>query len=315
MPCVGKGKFDGIKNVNIKNIMRYSEEELKRWTNPPSETEDEKLQNAERMVKNAINSDKELCRMNITIFCQGSYANNTNIRLDSDIDVNVCYTDAFYYELPEGYGKDYFGLGNSCHYSFSEYKDDVERALVAKFGRQNVTRKNKCITVKENTYRAKIDVVPTWKHRCYHKNRSYSDGVVLFADDDNSKIINYPLQHIKNGKQKNENTLRRFKSLVRIFKKINAKMEEDSYYYDQNITSFLLECLVWNCPNSVFVNYNTWQERQSIIYIYNNTTEEATRWKEWNEVSDLLYLFHNQRKWSRDAVNRHVIKMWNYMGY
>ena len=94
-------------------------------------------------------------------------------------------------------------------------------------------------------------------------------------------------------------------------------MEEDSYYYDQNITSFLLECLVWNCPNSVFVNYNTWQERlkQSIIYIYNNTTEEATRWKEWNEVSDLLYLFHNQRKWSRDAVNRHVIKMWHYMGY
>ena len=102
--------------------MRYSEEELKRWTNPPSETEDEKLQNAERMVKDAINSDEKLCSMNITIFCQGSYANNTNIRLDSDIDVNVCYTDAFYYDLPEGYGKDYFGLGNSCHYSFSEYK-------------------------------------------------------------------------------------------------------------------------------------------------------------------------------------------------
>ena len=71
-------------------------------------------------------------------------------------------------------------------------------------------------------------------------------------------------------------------------------MEDDGYYNDQNITSFLLECLVWNCPDSVFVNYNTWQERlkQSIIYIDNNTTEEATRWKEWGEVSDLLYLFH-----------------------
>lgn len=315
MPRVDKGKFNGI----IKNgqNMRYSEEELKRWTNPPSETEDEKLQNAERMVKDAINSDEKLCSMNITIFCQGSYANNTNIRLDSDIDVNVCYTDAFYYDLPEGYGKDYFGLGNSCHYSFSEYKNDVEKNLVAKFGRQNVMRKNKCITVKENTYRAEIDVVPTWKHRWYHNNKSYSDGVVLFSDNDFSKIINYPLQHIKNGKEKNENTLRRFKSLVRIFKKINVKMEEDGYYNDQNITSFLLESVVWNCPNSVFVNYNTWQERlkEAIIYIYNNTTEDATKWKEWGEVSDLLYLFHSQRKWSRDTVNRHVIQMWNYMGY
>lgn len=51
--------------------MRYSEEELKRWTNPPSETEDEKLQNAERMVKDAINSDEKLCSMNITIFLSG----------------------------------------------------------------------------------------------------------------------------------------------------------------------------------------------------------------------------------------------------
>ena len=43
--------------------------------------------------------------------------------------------------------------------------------------------------------------------------------------------------------------------------------------------------------------------------------ENGEKWKEWGEVSDLLYLFHSQRKWSRDAVNRHVIQMWNYMGY
>jgi hypothetical protein len=297
--------------------MRFSEETLQAWTIPPSDTEEQKLQNAERMVRDAIGIDGKLQSYGINVFCQGSYANNTNIKLDSDIDINVNLTDAFYFDLPIGTKREDFGLGNPYNYSYKEFKDDVESALIAKFGRQNVKRKNKCITVKENTYRAEIDVVPTWKHRWYRNNGTYADGVVLFADEDNKEVINYPLQHIQNGKLKNENTHRRFKKVVRIFKKVRVKMEEDNYYVNSNISSFLLECLVWNCPNKIFNDNYSWNDiiKSAIIFLYNNTRNEGDEYTKWGEVSDLLYLFHNDRKWSRQDVNVYLLNMWNYMEY
>lgn len=39
------------------------------------------------MVKEAINEDEKLKLKAIEIFGQGSYANNTNVRLNSDIDI------------------------------------------------------------------------------------------------------------------------------------------------------------------------------------------------------------------------------------
>ena len=297
--------------------MKFTEETLRSWTYPPSDSEEAKLQNAERLVKETIASAATLQYRPIKVFCQGSYANDTNIRLDSDIDVNINYTGAFYYDLPYGMTKEQFGLGEPSTYSYEQFKNDVESALVAKFGRQNVKRKNKCLTVKENTYRAEIDVVPTWKHRWYRQGGTYAEGVVLFADKDGGKVINYPLQHIENGKKKNADTLRRFKGLVRIFKKINVKMKEDGFYNNPNISSFLLECLVWNCPNTVFINHDTWSQRvkEAIIFLYNKTKNETDACKDWGEVSDLLYLFHGGRKWSKQDANTHLLKMWNYMEY
>lgn len=182
--------------------MKFTEETLRSWTYPPSDSEEAKLQNAERLVKETIASAATLQYRPIKVFCQGSYANDTNIRLDSDIDVNINYTGAFYYDLPYGMTKEQFGLGEPSTYSYEQFKNDVESALVAKFGRQNVKRKNKCLTVKENTYRAEIDVVPTWKHRWYRQGGTYAEGVVLFADKDGGKVINYPYSISKMARRK-----------------------------------------------------------------------------------------------------------------
>lgn len=296
--------------------MRFSEETLINWTKPPSNTENEKLKNAERIVKDALQLDNFLCSKGIKTFCQGSYANDTNIRLNSDIDINVNYTDAFYYDLPQGLDKNYFGFKNDCDYSYKEYKNDVEKALIAKFGRQNVKRKNKCLTVMENTYHAEVDVVPTWLYRSYRGNKTYIEGMVLFADD-GSKVVNFPLRHIENGKKKNENTQRRYKRMVRIFKRFKIKMEDDGFLKDNCISSFLLESLIWNCPNDIFNEYSSWSERvqAAIIFIYNNTRGDSTSCYDWREVSDLLYLFHSGRKWTKEAVNIYMKKLWMYMGY
>jgi hypothetical protein len=191
----------------------------------------------------------------------------------------------------------------------------VENALVGKFGRSEVIRDDKCITVKGNSYRIETDVVPTWNYRRYKKDGSYVLGAKLITDK-GKEIINYPKQHIDNGVRRNTNTSRRFKRLTRLHKKLRYKMIDDGENVSENITSFLLECLVWNVPNNLMNDYDTWTERlrQSIIHIYQNTkTDESC--KTWGEVSELLYLFHGERKWTRSDVNSYMQQLWNYLEF
>lgn len=293
---------------------KYSEETLNNWRKPPSDTEETKLSNIERMVRECINDDAILNKMNIKIFGQGSYVNDTNVRLNSDVDLNVKYTDAFYFDLPSGKTREDFGFNTPISYSAQEFKNNVQSALFNKFG-NDVRRKNKCIAIEGNSYRVGADVVPTWQYRRYSENGSYVEGVRFFADN-GQQVTNFPIQHIENGKEKNRRTQRRFKRLTRIYKRIRAKMVEDGESVNGNITSFLLECLLWNVSDWIYNNYETWTDRlkESIRYLYNNTKEQEDC-QDWGEVSDLLYLFHSGRKWSRQDVNTYLLQLWRYLEY
>jgi len=294
-------------------MAKFSEETLNGWRMPPSESEETKLANAEASVKDAIWSDEKLKKITIDTFGQGSYANDTNVRLNSDVDINVRLADTIFVQLPEGKNDDDYGYTSSS-YTFREYKVDVFNALVKKFGNDYVVRKDKCITVKANAYRVETDVVPTFKLIRHENNGSQIIGTKFITDSYNH-VVNYPLQHIENGKIKNTATQKRFKRLTRIFRRIRYKMIEDNVTVSDNITSFLLECLVWNVPNNIFNDYDSWTERlrQAIIYLYQNTKDDD-KCKEWGEVSELLYLFIG-RKWSREDVNYFLIQMWNYLEF
>lgn len=295
-------------------MAKYTEEQLTSWTRPPSDSEQTNLENSERMVRDAISSDEKLKKKSTEIFGQGSYANNTNVRLNSDIDINVRYTGGFYFDLPKEKTREDFGLNNPTSYSYSEFKDDVENALVNKFGRSDVKRKDKCITIEANSYRIETDVVPTWNYRRYSENGKYVLGAKFRADSD-TWVVNYPKQHIENGIQKNSDTYRRFKRLTRLHRKLRYKMIDDRENVSDNITSFLLECLVWNVPNRIMNDYDTWTDRlrESIIFIHGKTKEESTC-KEWGEGSELLYLFYG-RKWSYKDINSYMVLLWNYLEF
>src|SRR6516162_7293667 len=64
----------------------------------------EKCENAERAVRKAIDASKKLNGKTIEVFAQGSYANRTSVRQDSDVDICVLYKDAFFpdYSLSQG---------------------------------------------------------------------------------------------------------------------------------------------------------------------------------------------------------------------
>ena len=82
------------------------------WGGPPSATEQTKCENAERAVRKAIDASAKLNTRNIEVFVQGSYANRTNVRQDSDVDICVLCNDTFFpdYALSEGLSDAAFGF-------------------------------------------------------------------------------------------------------------------------------------------------------------------------------------------------------------
>ena len=82
----------------------------------------------------------------------------------------------------------------------------------------------------------------------------------------------------------------------------------------EKITSFLIECLVWNVPNNIITGYSNWTTilRQAIIYLYNAINDN--KHLEWGEVSEHLYLF-KARKWTDEDAKFFLLNLWKYTGY
>jgi len=313
----GWGSFiNKLALTNRKNVVmtKFTEEQLNNFRYPPSYSEETKLSNAESQVRDALKDSAALKNKNYKIFGQGSYANDTNVKKNSDVDINVRLDDTVFVDLPEDKTYDDLGYSDST-YHYSDFRKDILDALTTYFGSSYIRDYNKCITVLPNTTRVEIDVVPTCKYIRYDSLNNIVEGVKFFAKD-YTKILNFPLQHIENGKTKNSNTQKRFKRLTRIYRRIRYQMIDDGIAVSDNITSFLLECLIWNVPDRIFNGNDTWTDRlrESIIYLYNET-DSYEKCKDWGEVSELLYLFRDSRKWSCDDVNKYLVQMWQYLKF
>lgn len=289
------------------------------WTKPPSDTEQARCDNAVSMIQNAIKADATLSKMKIEVFAQGSYANNTNVKLNSDVDVCIRNMDYLYCEYPEGKGKADFG-NQDTDYSFSTYKDQVQKALENYFGKTEVKRGNKAFDIKSSSYRVEADAVACFEHRRYSGDKNlngthkYLSGTE-FRSDDFSRIINWPLHHIDNGVLKNKNTATQFKKVVRILKKLNLEMRDNKIQIADKIPSFLIESLVWNTPDSDFKETTYAQMiRNTLAHIYNSTKNYETV-KEWGEISELKYLFRDTQPWKMSEVNDWAHESWNYIGF
>ena len=78
---------------------------LRGWVKPPSDNEDSKRDRTESEIKEALKASSALGSVNYKIDAKGSYANNTNVRLDYDVDIAVECRDFFYYDK-QGAGAD-----------------------------------------------------------------------------------------------------------------------------------------------------------------------------------------------------------------
>ena len=124
--------------------MKYTEDTLQFWTSPLSNTEEQRVENTVSMIKNAVTGYDELSDFTMEIFAQGSYANNTNVRQNSDVDICIMLTSTFFGNyIDDKTAADYGFIDGSI--SYVDYKSLIIEALKAKFGNNAISIGNKCI--------------------------------------------------------------------------------------------------------------------------------------------------------------------------
>lgn len=297
--------------------MKFKESTLKSYAAPLSDTENQKCLNAIHMVRDAL---KDLgfndygvpvkplyentlayslemrtatADRKVKVFIQGSYANNTNVRTQSDVDIAVVQEEVFKTEY-----RTYFLPQTNADYNFhsvpepsKSFKDEVQECLTRKFGR-DVERKNKSIKIHGNTYRKDADSVPCRRYRDYRNDYRYDEnnyigGIVIYADN-GEVIVNYPEQHIANGRKKNSDTHHYYKKMVRIMKTMRYILSDCGYSCADKVSSFGLESLLWNIPDCEFTKHSLYGVTfQHLLNYLRSNTASFSEYKEVNGIKPL----------------------------
>ncbi len=287
------------------------------WAQGPGRAEQERAKNTEHQIRQAIKANEKLKNRNIRIFTQGSYRNHVNVRRNSDVDIGVLCFDSFFDEYDDDNVKAQLAESFSpSTYNYSSFRNELEKALIDRFGRSTVTRGNKAFKIKANSYRVKSDVVAFFEHRRYTSATHYHSGTEMIPDDDSPPSIkNWPEQHYQNGVAKNDQTNRKYKRVVRILKSLSNEMSNNGIKSAKDTPSFLIECLVFNASNNCF-NYFTFKEIiHSVLANLFKSTIPDEECSEWGEVNELKYLFRDSQPWTRKSAHQFLSDAWDYVGF
>jgi hypothetical protein len=238
--------------------MAIPESPLETWSHQGAVTTSK---DAYATVKRALESkNAAYANREFKVFLQGSYGNDTNIRTESDVDIVICHTGAFFHDLEhlttvqQSLFKAHFADGT---YSYSTFKADVQAALVAAFG-NSVQPSKKAFKIAASGPRRSADVVCAFDHRRYTsfngvQDETYYEGISFFTAA-NTRIDNFPKYHSQNLTTKHQATRGKFKPAMRIFKNMRSKMIERGLIANGEAPSYFIEGLLYNVPNDRFVN-------------------------------------------------------------
>jgi hypothetical protein len=283
---------------------------------PASATEEQERDRTEKRIRDAIRAAADL-PSSVRVYAKGSYANNTNVRRDADVDVAVEWTDTYKVDTwGKTAGKSASELGYTPvtpPITTDEFRRRVERAVVAAFGSGLVdTSRDKHISVAAGPGTLDADVVPCFEMHRYDDISVYVVGHRLFPKS-GGYVDNFPKQNYDNGVTKNNRTGRRYKEIVRCVKRLVGELYDDRVI-PRDYPGYLLESLVYNVPNNRFAHLRRYDDMQRVFrYLWNGLGDENT-YNAWTEPSELLMLYRGRR--DRIPVNgRNVIeKAWRRIG-
>lgn len=232
-------------------------------------------------VKTALDRSAELRRLQYEVFLQGSYANSTNTRGDSDVDVVVMLTSTYMPEtsrLSAVEQRKYESDRIPGTTSSGDFRSLVEQALRNYYDSGLIDPKNKCIKVKKRDGYVDADVVPAMQQRLFTSypslyGASYTEGISI-APLRGPRIVNYPKEQIKNGQAKNSRAAGNYKATVRQVKRLRRKAVSLGLLGADVAPGYLLECLISNVPDELFVNNPSDRLLRVVAYLHNFTASE-----------------------------------------
>jgi hypothetical protein len=209
-------------------------------------------------IKNTLDhADAPYHDKSYSTFLQGSYGNDTNVYKESDVDIVIRLEQVYYSDtslLTPPAKQNYDNAFVAATYGWKDFKPEVLAWLQKKYS--GVNEGKKAITIAPGGGRREADVIVSANFRRYRKNSNGTDGEydlgMCFWTTNNSQIENFPKQHGDNCTTKHKDTTQWFKPAVRIFKNMRNRMIEDLYLEEGVATSYFIEGLVWNAPNTLF---------------------------------------------------------------
>jgi hypothetical protein len=254
------------------------------WTAPGAS---DAAQKTYASVKAALAS--LISRRDLDVFLQGSYANATNIRADSDVDIVVVSRRTFQGSLERlsAAARTRWEALPAATYTAAELRAEVTQALVAYYGQSRVHQHNKCIKVDKAPGYVDADVVPCFQYRWFRTadpdlSREFVEGIVI-EPLRGPRIVNFPKEHIKNGQAKNNTCSERYKPTVRQMKHLRNRAVSERRLNEDSAPGYLLECMTFNAPTDRFVSNHSERLKDVVL---------------WLKIVD------KQNFWSCDGVHR-----------
>lgn len=273
---------------------------------PASPTEEQERDRTEKRIRDAIVAARDL-PSSVRVYAKGSYANNTNVRRDADVDVAVEWNETIKVNTwgntagmtPAQLG--YTPVDEAM--TPQEFRRRVERAVMMAFGSGAVdATPDKHIGVAAGTGTLDADVVPCFALNRYDAPRVAHRGHRIYPKS-GGFVDNYPKQNYDNGVAKNKATGRRYKEIVRCVKRLVGELCDDRVI-PRDYPGYLLECLVYNVPNERFGHNRRYDDMQGALrYLWNGLRDQGV-YLAWHEPSELLMLFRGRPdRIARNALN------------
>ncbi len=203
--------------------------------------------------------------------------------------------------MPKGGLKNNFNIEHK-DIDYKDYRKKVYKILQKRYTKQNVGLRNISIPVKHNLYN--LNIVPAYSYRSYQNvvdkdgnvTTSFVEGVA-FCPEGGKRIINYPHHDNKNYYIANNKTDYRFNAAVRL-------MENLSYWitrkegYSTMMHPYLIFCLVYNVPNTIFKRMIGYDEliEEIVDYLYGVVGTDVFR--DMYEINEIKLLFSSKQTFS-----------------
>lgn len=276
--------------------MTIDSDTLDRWTRYETAAIDS-AQETQEKITDALNDSDILDDIDFDTYLQGSYANYTIVRETSDVDIVAELEELTYFNFNDLDPGDQEDVDvDEMDYDYFDFRSDVIDVLRNQYPRATIDPTGNAIEIDSPGLPRSADVLVCADYLYYYNFPSGYYNGITFKPTDYRWIVNYPKRHKRYGADKQDATVDRFKPTVRMFKNARNAMLYDGYIHEDLTESYFIECLLYNVPDSRYVNdlqerwlkivsylqdtdYSDWECQNNVTGLYGSG---RTKWNTWD---------------------------------